>query len=145
MCIQFVLIFFLDSSSRTNTLQFCKLFLCYSFLAWMHVYVLGWFLLIDFYFSRLFPSQPPTTCFDVPPPVSTTHHPFRPSTSHFNSPPAVLTTHHPFWCTTTHFSHPPAVLTIHKPFQPTVRGRSASSDVSSDISPSPLYIPPHRR
>jgi len=26
-----------------------------------------------------------------------------------------------------------------------VRGRSASSDVSSDISPSPLYIPPHRR
>jgi len=24
-----------------------------------------------------------------------------------------------------------------------VRGRSASSDVSSDISPSPLYIPPH--
>jgi len=27
----------------------------------------------------------------------------------------------------------------------TVRGRSASSDVSSDISPSPLYIPPHRR
>jgi len=28
---------------------------------------------------------------------------------------------------------------------PFVRGRSASSDVSSDISPSPLYIPPHRR
>jgi len=27
----------------------------------------------------------------------------------------------------------------------TVRGRSASSNVSSDISPSPLYIPPHRR
>jgi len=28
----------------------------------------------------------------------------------------------------------------------TVRGRSTSSDVSSDISPSPLYIPPpHRR
>ena len=26
-----------------------------------------------------------------------------------------------------------------------VRGRSTSSDVSSDISPSPLYIPPHRR
>ena len=26
-----------------------------------------------------------------------------------------------------------------------VRGRSALSDVSSDISPSPLYIPPHRR
>ena len=26
-----------------------------------------------------------------------------------------------------------------------VRGRSASSDVSSDISPSPLYIPPHCR
>ena len=26
-----------------------------------------------------------------------------------------------------------------------VRGRSASSDVSSDISSSPLYIPPHRR
>jgi len=26
-----------------------------------------------------------------------------------------------------------------------VRGRSASSDVSSDISPSPLYIPPHHR
>jgi len=26
-----------------------------------------------------------------------------------------------------------------------VRERSASSDVSSDISPSPLYIPPHRR
>ena len=26
-----------------------------------------------------------------------------------------------------------------------VRGRSASSDVSSDISPSPLYISPHRR
>ena len=26
-----------------------------------------------------------------------------------------------------------------------VRGHSASSDVSSDISPSPLYIPPHRR
>ena len=26
-----------------------------------------------------------------------------------------------------------------------VRGRSASSDVSSDISLSPLYIPPHRR
>jgi len=26
-----------------------------------------------------------------------------------------------------------------------VRGRSASSDVSSNISPSPLYIPPHRR
>jgi len=26
-----------------------------------------------------------------------------------------------------------------------VRGRSMSSDVSSDISPSPLYIPPHRR
>jgi len=25
-----------------------------------------------------------------------------------------------------------------------VRGRSASSDVSSNISPSPLYIPPHR-
>jgi len=25
-----------------------------------------------------------------------------------------------------------------------VRGRSALSDVSSDISPSPLYIPPHR-
>ena len=25
-----------------------------------------------------------------------------------------------------------------------VRGRSASSDVSSDISLSPLYIPPHR-
>ena len=25
----------------------------------------------------------------------------------------------------------------------TVRGRSTSSDVSSDISPSPLYIPPH--
>ena len=25
-----------------------------------------------------------------------------------------------------------------------VRGRSTSSDVSSDISPSPLYIPPHR-
>jgi len=27
----------------------------------------------------------------------------------------------------------------------TVRGHSASSDVSSDISPSPLYIPPHHR
>jgi len=26
-----------------------------------------------------------------------------------------------------------------------VRGRSASSNVSSDISPSPLYIPPHHR
>jgi len=26
-----------------------------------------------------------------------------------------------------------------------VRGRSTSSDVSSNISPSPLYIPPHRR
>ena len=26
-----------------------------------------------------------------------------------------------------------------------VRGRSALSDVSSDISPSPLYIPPHHR
>ena len=26
-----------------------------------------------------------------------------------------------------------------------VRGRSALSDVSSDISLSPLYIPPHRR
>jgi len=26
-----------------------------------------------------------------------------------------------------------------------VRGCSASSDISSDISPSPLYIPPHRR
>jgi len=26
-----------------------------------------------------------------------------------------------------------------------VRGRSTSSDVSSDISPSPLYIPPHHR
>jgi len=26
-----------------------------------------------------------------------------------------------------------------------VRGRSTSSDISSDISPSPLYIPPHRR
>jgi len=26
-----------------------------------------------------------------------------------------------------------------------VRGCSASSDVSSDISPSPLYIPPHHR
>jgi len=26
-----------------------------------------------------------------------------------------------------------------------VRGRSASSNVSSNISPSPLYIPPHRR
>jgi len=26
-----------------------------------------------------------------------------------------------------------------------VRGCSASSDVSSDISPSPLYIPPYRR
>jgi len=26
-----------------------------------------------------------------------------------------------------------------------VRGRSASSDVSSNISPSPLYIPPYRR
>jgi len=26
-----------------------------------------------------------------------------------------------------------------------VRGHSASSDVSSDISLSPLYIPPHRR
>ena len=26
-----------------------------------------------------------------------------------------------------------------------VRGRSTPSDVSSDISPSPLYIPPHRR
>ena len=25
-----------------------------------------------------------------------------------------------------------------------VRGRSALSDISSDISPSPLYIPPHR-
>jgi len=28
---------------------------------------------------------------------------------------------------------------------PCVRGRSASSDISSDISLSPLYIPPHRR
>ena len=28
---------------------------------------------------------------------------------------------------------------------PPVRGRSTSSDVFSDISPSPLYIPPHRR
>ena len=33
----------------------------------------------------------------------------------------------------------------HKIQQESVRGRSASSDVSSDISPSPLYIPPHRR
>ena len=31
------------------------------------------------------------------------------------------------------------------PFTHPVRGRSTSSDVSSDISPSPLYIPPHRR
>jgi len=30
-------------------------------------------------------------------------------------------------------------------FLDAVRGRSASSNVSSDISPSPLYIPPHRR
>jgi len=28
---------------------------------------------------------------------------------------------------------------------PAVRGRSALSDVSFDISPSPLYIPPHCR
>jgi len=28
---------------------------------------------------------------------------------------------------------------------PAVRGRSALSNVSSNISPSPLYIPPHRR
>ena len=34
------------------------------------------------------------------------------------------------------------VLDCHRVY---VRGRSASSDVSSDISPSPLYIPPHRR
>ena len=36
-------------------------------------------------------------------------------------------------------------LTIHDIISITVRGRSTSSDVSSDISPSPLYIPPHRR
>ena len=32
-----------------------------------------------------------------------------------------------------------------EPVAKSVRGRSTSSDVSSDISPSPLYIPPHRR
>ena len=34
---------------------------------------------------------------------------------------------------------------LSRKYSQTVRGRSTSSDVSSDISPSPLYIPPHRR
>jgi len=63
----------------------------------MHVCVFGWFLLIDLYFSRLFPNHPP--------PASTCH----PPTTHFGHPQAV-STHHQLFQPITSFQ--PSVTTL---------------------------------